>query len=60
MNKHLKAPVPVIAAYVEEVTSAFSQLVVSMMAKKMDKRPDNMAEVAEELQKIRVWKRQLK
>lgn len=59
LNKHLRTPTPAIAGYAENVTSAFSQLVVTMMAKNMDKRPDNMHEVAEQLGKIRVWKRQL-
>ncbi len=60
LGKHLKTPTPVIAAHVDEVTSAFSQLVQSMMAKKMDKRPNNMHEIVDQMNKVRVWKRKLK
>ena len=60
LAKHLKTAAPVIGAYVEDITSAFSQLVQSMMQKKMDKRPDNMHEVVAELKKIRIWKRKIK
>ena len=56
LNKHLKAPVPVIAAYNDEVTSAFSELVSNMMAKKPDKRPESMDEILDDIQKIRCWK----
>ncbi len=57
--KHLKTPVPVIAAHNEEISSGFSQLVAKMMAKDMDKRPDNMSSALEELAKVRVWKPKL-
>jgi serine/threonine-protein kinase len=56
LTKHLRAPVPSVAAYNDEVTAKFAQLVSRMMAKKPAARPQSMGEFLTELDQIRILK----
>lgn len=58
LNKHLKAPIPSLMSVNEKVTKPFTRLVMRMMAKKREDRPESMAEVLSELDGMRVMARE--
>lgn len=57
LNKHLKAPTPSLVSINVNVTAEFAKLVARMMAKRPDARPASMADIEEELDAIRVFRR---
>lgn len=56
LTKHLRAPVPSLAAHCQDVTTNFSKLVSRMMAKKPEARPQSMHELQAELENTRILK----
>ena len=58
LQKHLKAPAPSLAANCEFATSEFNNLLANMMAKKPEQRPADMNQFSEQLDSIRVYRRQ--
>jgi serine/threonine protein kinase len=56
LTKHLRAPIPSLSAFCDEITPEFSQLVARMMAKKVDARPESMGKFRTELDDTRVLK----
>jgi serine/threonine-protein kinase len=56
LTKHLRAPVPSVAAFCDDVTPEFAKLVARMMAKKAEARPESMGKFRTELDNIRILK----
>ena len=54
LTKHLRASVPSLSSVNENVTREFTKLVLKMMAKKPDQRPDSIKKVLDTLEKIRI------
>jgi serine/threonine-protein kinase len=56
LSKHLAAPVPVVEAYNRNITSEFSGLLQTMMAKRPDARPANMNDFLRHFRSIELFK----
>lgn len=56
LNKHLRAPIPVIEAYNRNIAPEFSELLRRMLAKQPKDRPPSMADVYRELVSVRLYK----
>ena len=56
LTKHLRSPVPTLAAANEHVTSDFAKLVARMMSKKPDGRPASMGHLSSDLAETRLFK----
>lgn len=57
LTKHLRSPIPSLAAFCDQITPEFAQLVGRMIAKKPDERPASMQDFLYELDKISITKR---
>ncbi|MCA9216431.1 MAG: serine/threonine protein kinase [Planctomycetales bacterium] len=57
LQKHLKAPAPPIAASCGDVSPDFNDLVISMMSKKRELRPESISDLLQKLDTIRMYKR---
>lgn len=57
LQKHLKAPPPSLAANCGEVSAEFSDLVLAMMSKKRELRPESINGLLKQLDGIRIYKR---
>ena len=60
LSKHLKTPPPLATSMADHISADFAQLVFKMMAKKLQDRPESIAELCEELKGISVLKRGLR
>jgi serine/threonine protein kinase len=56
LNKHLTAPAPTIQAYNRNITPEFSQLLQSMMSKRPESRPKDMADFLRNFRAIELYK----
>lgn len=56
LNKHLKSPPPRLEALNRNVTPEMAQLVLGMLAKKPENRPESMSKFLQQYQAIRVFK----
>ena len=56
LNKHLRAPVPALAALNSNVTPGFSDLVATMMAKNVDMRPETLGDFLKVFRAVRVFR----
>jgi serine/threonine protein kinase len=57
LNKHLNASIPSAAAYNDNVTREFADLIKSMMAKKPESRPPSMWEFLKTFRSIEIFKK---
>ena len=57
LQKHLKAPPPALAAASSGVSPEFNELVLSMMAKKREQRPESIGYLLQKLDGMRMYKR---
>ena len=57
LNKHLSASIPAAAAYNDNVTRDFSELIKSMMAKKPENRPPSMWEFLKMFRAVEIFKK---
>lgn len=55
LNKHLKAPIPTLLSYNNDVHPDFNGLVTRMMAKDREKRPENMTMFLREFKQTRMY-----
>jgi serine/threonine protein kinase len=56
LNKHLRAPIPPLAAANRNVHEDFAELARTLLAKKPEDRPDSMADFLRELRGMKVFK----
>lgn len=54
LNKHLRAAIPAVSAFAQNVNPEFAKLVAQMMAKDPEQRPESMDEVLRILEGLRI------